>query len=541
MRRRLSIARGTTLLALCLFAAPAAGQVGPEDSGFDPDVPGGDDVEPEPSRGDDVEPSISPEDDVEPSRDVEPAEEGRETPDEEVERRQQPTEEETLPPDGLAERPMLPRIGIDVMYPRRGVVGQGAAVASINEVGEDVFVYFNLGTVFVGRNWAIAPRLPIRLRIVDGDPETDAVIREEDWDEPSDWARLLAFFQWGHVGDPYYVRYGELNGVTVGHGTLINRYYNTVDIDRYQGGVYSFLDPGLVGGEVMIDNLFDPEVMAARPFVRPLDAFGALPFALQKLKLGATFAVDRAAPLRVRTDEEGEILIDEDFEPRVAETDFVPMLGLDLEVPVVSRPHFDMVPYVDFNTVDMEGSGVHAGSYFVARFDTLKEWRTRLEYRYSGAGYQADYVNPFYEIHRVRYRADKSKLAWLRDETLHEGKNGFYMETEFRWVGLMRYTVVYSNDEGPDNTDLVMKLRFPQLGPMRLSAFFARLDFDGADDFFDPQDTVLAVSARYNIGDLFFIKARLVNEWWMRHTDSGSSAFETTTDYDLGFGLLLKF
>src|SRR5690606_24695767 len=97
------------------------------------------------------------------------------------------------------------------------------------------------------QRWRIAPRIPLRIRLIDDAPETDDVIRTEDWDEVSDWARLAGYVQYGRFGEPYVVRYGELDGVTIGHGSLVNRYYNTIDIDHYQGGVFASLDFGFGG------------------------------------------------------------------------------------------------------------------------------------------------------------------------------------------------------------------------------------------------------------------------------------------------------
>ena len=450
-----------------------------------------------------------------------------------------------LPADGEADRPTRPRVGVDLMYPGDGIVGQAGAALSFGLVGEDMFLHLVLSTVIAGDEWAVAPRLPIRFRLVDNSPKTRWILREEDWDEVSDFARLLAFFQWGHVGDPFYLRVGELPGVSVGHGTIVNRYYNTIDIDHYQGGLYTHLDLDVAGGEALLDNLFDPEVAVARGFMRPLQLVDAdLPYFARNMKIGVTLGADFRAPTRVATHPLTQaILADDDFHAIVIDRSIVPLMGADLEVPVWSSPHFDMVPYVDINSVDANSVGVHFGSFFNVRFDTLTEWRTRLEYRYSGSGYDPDYVSPFYEIHRLRYRNDETKLAWLR-AGWDGGRHGFYGESELRLIGTMRLTMVFSRDQGPPgepaDTDLALRLRFPQIGPVGLTFFFARMDFDGIDDFLDPTNTVFAVSARYNVLDLFYVQARVVNEWWLKHSTSGATGFETTTDFDIGVGLLLN-
>jgi hypothetical protein len=107
-------------------------------------------------------------------------------------------------------------------------------------------------------------------------------------------------------------------------------------------------------------------------------------------------------------------------------------------------------------------------------------------------------------------------------------------------AGVMRYMMVYANDEGPKNADLLMRLQFPKLGPLRLSCFLARFDFDNSDDFMDFQDTVLSISGRYKIQGRGFVRFRVTKEWWLTQNEEGQGTYETTWDYDIGAGLLLK-
>lgn len=539
-------------LACALVPALASGSAGaqapdpvePEPVPFEdvePDQPvDPDDVEPDsPDYDDDVEPDSPLFDDVEP--DVEPADPatGPDATLDEAEQKRKARRAE-LPADGEADRPAMPRVGIDLIYPGQGMVGQGGAALAFSQVGEDMFLTLNLSTVFVFEDFAIAPRLPLRLRVVDNKPHTKEVVREQDWDEVSDFARLLAFFQYGHVGDPFFLRFGELAGATIGHGSFVNRYYNTADIDHYQGGVFVYGDASLVGAELLVDNVLSPEVALARAFVRPLDWLGGLPWILRKLKFGVTGGADFRAPAKLGT-VNGDIQTDDTNSPVVLSEEPLPMVGTDLEVPVVSTPYFDLVPYLDLNLLDGDALGVHAGTYITVRFDPMTEWRTRVEYRYALPGYDPSYVNPFYEIQRLRMNAEQTKLEWLRGPATAEPRHGFYIESEFHMIGTMRYAVVFAEAEGPDNTDLVMRLQFPKLGPVSLSFFFARLEFDGLEDFFDPHNTVFAVTGRYNIMELFYVQLRVINEWWLRPTESGGGTFETTTDFDVGFGVLLDF
>ncbi len=443
-----------------------------------------------------------------------------------------------LPPDGLAHRPYLPAIDRDMISPHQRGAGRGTAQLSLARVGEDLFADLNLVYVFETGPWRIAPRLPLRLRIEDEPPTTDDLIRTEDWDEVSDWARLLAFVQLGRHGDPYYLRYGELNGVTVGHGSLVNRYFNSVDIDHYHGGVFGSVDLGLVGGEALLDNVFDPELLVGRAYVRPFDPLD-WPLPARKLKLGVTLGADFTAPLAVREDG-GKLFADPDWTPEVLSDEVAGLFSVDLEVPALSLPHIDVVPYLDFATVDGKGVGFHLGTYVNVRFNKASSWRSRIEYRWLGDRYLPGYVSPFYEIERYSYLGGRPKLRQLRDSEVGGAHNGFYYEGDLRLSGLMRYTLIYATSGRKRGHDLLMRLRLPHLGPLRLTLFFARLGFDGFDNLFAADRSVGGASARVLLAEYFFVRTALVNEWWLDRGEDGRQRFETTLNFTLGGGVLIR-
>jgi hypothetical protein len=475
--------------------------------------------------------------------------------------------------EGLADRAVMPRMGMDFTYPEEGTLGQIGAGVGFGQVGEDLFLTLNLSMVIAGDDWAIAPRVPLRLCVVDNAPETADVVRTEDWDEIGDFARLVAFAEYGRHGDSFYVRFGEFVGSSVGHGTLVNQYYNTVDIDHYQAGIIGALDMGIAGGEVMLDNVFDPEVVVARPYVRPFRWLDSWPAMFRNLKIGVTVGGDFQAPLELVMPPSpavtglgvgaqvggafgfGTVLgaangaksptaaVVHDGQHRAGEARSlaIPLLGFDLEIPFLNLEHVAVVPYLDVNTIDTQGIGVHFGTFVTVQFGTFIDWRTRLEYRLSGAGYEPTYVDAFYEVHRLVYRDGLPKLGWLRTGP-KRSRTGFSIESEFRLLGTMRLLMSIAHDEGgkgaPPSNDLVMRLLFPEIGPVAVSAYFARLDFHTADELFDLENSVFVINARYNVMDYFYVRARVVNEWWLRHEPSGQSSYETTTDFDLGVGLM---
>ncbi|TNF34486.1 MAG: hypothetical protein EP329_07195 [Deltaproteobacteria bacterium] len=452
----------------------------------------------------------------------------------------EPAPEKTLPPDGMAHRPNLPSVDRDMLNPRQGGAGRGSATLEISKIGEDTFVDLDFVYVFKPGKWRIAPQLPIRLRILDEHPEDDGLIRNQDWDEVSDWARLLAFVQYGSYDDPFFFRYGQLNGVTIGHGSLVNRYFNTVDVDHYQGGLFTNFDLGFGGGEVMLDNVFDPEILVGRAFVRPFSLFDSWPRALRMIKLGATLGGDFTAPLSVST-ADGAFYAHPDWHPVVLADQIVTLFSTDIEVPAVSTAHLDVVPYMDFATVDGEGFGWHLGTYVNVRFTPESVLHTRLEYRFQGKGYEPGYVSAFYEIQRYSHLGGDPKLAQLLDGEIGKRHDGFYFEGDLRIADAFRFTVLYSTRGGKRGNDLMARLRLRDIGPVSVTLFLGRVGFDGLDNLFAADRTVWGTSVRLNLTDWLFIRGSMVNEWWVKHRpEDGTGYFETDTNFSFGAGLMVR-
>ena len=443
-------------------------------------------------------------------------------------------------PDGEALRPMVPLLERDLVAPRSHPMGHGGATVGISELGEDVFFELNVGYVFQLGDWRIAPRLPLRLRIIDNAPEQAEVVRMEDWDEPSDWARLLAFVQYGRVGDPIVFRYGELSAVTLGHGAIVDRTFNTIDIDHYRGGVYFAGDAGFVGGEVYLDDVFHPEVLVGRAFLRPLMPLKDAPLPVRGLKIAVTVGADFSAPTAVDLGEGGLFATPEHY-PRVLGDRVLPMFGFDLEFPVVGAPHVDVVPYVDFATLEFDTLGLHVGVMTNVRFSGESSLHTRLEYRFIGRDHEPGYISPFYAVERYSFRGGQPKLAALddNDDLLGASYHGVHLEADLRIAGILQWAFAFASSGRDRANDLMTRLKFPNLGPVRLTLFLARLGFSGADDLFMADRTTAGIGVHVRIGDLFFVRGRVANEWWLEHSETRTH-YETTFNWDVGGGLVIR-
>jgi hypothetical protein len=228
---------------------------------------------------------------------------------------------------------------------------------------------------------------------------------------------------------------------------------------------------------------------------------------------------------------------------RTREQDILPLIGVDLEFPIWDTSTFQLLPYVDLNSVDLGGLGVHAGLRTNIVFSPSMRWTTKAEFHYATPGYQPRYVSPFYQIERLSYRGGLTKLAWLRDEgsgSLDRDRYGFSVESELSLPGRMKLFVAFADEEGSNNSDLMLRFTLPEIHGLQASVSYVRLGFGDLANLIDPENTVFATSARYHIGEYFYVAARVVNEWWLNQEPDRMKDYATTLNYDVGVGALLQ-
>ena len=132
------------------------------------------------------------------------------------------------------------------------------------------------------------------------------------------------------------------------------------------------------------------------------------------------------------------------------------------------------------------------------------------------------------------------KLALARAQP-QGARHGFAVDASFEMSGLFHFEIAAADLEGANNTDLMMKLTLTGIGDLHLSLYYASLGAETTGDLFDLENAVFAASARYHIGEHFFIAARLVNDWWVTQDAQGAGQLQTVLNYDIGIGTSLQF
>ncbi len=153
----------------------------------------------------------------------------------------------------------------------------------------------------------------------------------EAWDSPSTWLRLIRYVSYGQPYDPFYFRFGELDYLTIGHGSIMSGYSN---YDRRGLSLNFRRSDNRTGVETVFNDFGNPAIFGGRvfhrPFLRPEPKNNNF---FTRFELGATYLTDINPDLQ----EMGE-------DPLTA-------LGVDVGFPIIERSTFRLDLYNDITVL----------------------------------------------------------------------------------------------------------------------------------------------------------------------------------------------
>lgn len=232
---------------------------------------------------------------------------------------------------------------------------------------------FDVGVDVAGESYAFG--LGARLRYLAG-----TGVRSEDWDSPSEIARLLRYLDYTGAGSVRAtVAVGELGGVRLGHGSIVDGYTSSLDVDHGHVGAQLRAAYRGVRLAAMIDDVIAPRIAGMRVAADLGDVVAA-----------TTVAVDMTAPSM-----DGPVV--------------VPIAGVDLELAGASDDGlFAGALYSDV-VASRTGAGLHLGAGgSVALGDTDARLGMRGEVRLATRGHVPGWIGPLYERAR-RQRVDDAR------------------------------------------------------------------------------------------------------------------------------------
>jgi hypothetical protein len=204
-------------------------------------------------------------------------------------------------------------------------------------------------------------------------------LRCEDWDDRGEWTRILRHWHLGSKSGGWQVQAGEVTAATIGHGSLVQRYFAGARFDRYRTGATAQIDAAAWGLQLLAGDVTAPHTFAGRAWLRPARTTGA-----------GTFAVAAQAGWDAAWDSD-----------RPATDQRAPRVGLDTEVTLWQAGPTRLQAYADWLVAFAGGGGLHAGLDLRHAPTKGNKWSLQAEARLLRGQYRPVLLDPTSELDRL--------------------------------------------------------------------------------------------------------------------------------------------
>jgi hypothetical protein len=237
-------------------------------------------------------------------------------------------------------------------------------------------------------------------------------LRRADWDQASDFARVIRYAVIGAQEQPFYLNVSRLYDQSFGHGTVVRDYNANIDYNTARLGANLDFNRSAVGVQAMANDLVNPDVVGLLAFVRPMRPYSD-DIVLRSLSIGVSYVHGVNLP-RVLRYESG--LYSPSFDQPIPQVDGslklvggryrqVDIIGGDLEAKVVRTQTADLKLYFDYHRMRSFGGGATVGSLF--RFSGGRPaWhavRARAELTYFDPDYLPSFFDTYHDIFQYQY------------------------------------------------------------------------------------------------------------------------------------------
>lgn len=425
----------------------------------------------------------------------------------------------------------------------------------------------------------LAFRAPLRFHM------SDWSLREQDWDEASDFFRLgqcvridwsaEGRFQrergfcrpWDVVKDDYYVstRLAPIQDFSLGHGTILNGFSNTIDPDHFQSAVVTdFQLHEFVTGHLLLDNVTNPNLMGGtisfQPFAYEREETEDSYEESNRFQLELTAVSDIGAPDRVLT-AFGRPISDNHANLLYTRKP-VTVLGADLQYRYIFGRQINFELHADANYIADHGMGSHAQALFIYNHpDGIYSWRGVGEFRYVERDYIPNYFDSYYFIQRQQFNltaqasdasagigdAIVTKQQFLNSLPRGQFDAGYYIALEgevYSGEGSDRRVVangrVYIADNLGRNADgqFLVSLGLHRLGgEFDVTALYSRQNWSMLRDIFQLNNTLIKLLVRWDFSEYFYLLMNYGRIWQLvADASSGGAGYQSQNELTFSLG-----
>lgn len=363
---------------------------------------------------------------------------------------------------------------------------------------------------------------------VDGDEPTfeiyegDWILDDGDWqDYLSLYLNKFSYLRLGHKNEDFYLNAGSLNDTTLGNGTIIDGYTNTLyEPETSIFGVLLDIDGELfnfpyIGFESFLSDVARVDFFGGRLYARPFSAL-EIPV-ISNIEFAGTGVIDRDPYIFSDTESVSD--------------DTVLIYGADITIPFIDTPIFTLDISGDLVIQDETNAQIYGLS---GKLISLIDYK--LEYLSYGDDYIDDYFNSAYDLNRTSdnfeiYHNGGGVEAGqdINASAGFEIMKAIYFEAELG--GLMTL-----NDSVPDAT-LSGTLSIDEDILQIFSAEFSyyKTGIDTLDSIVDPVDAIIGGGLYYYSGNM--VVSFLVDVAYNSDAETTDDQWITNTALSVNFQL----
>ncbi|MFT5429957.1 MAG: hypothetical protein ACI9OJ_000630, partial [Myxococcota bacterium] len=223
------------------------------------------------------------------------------------------------------------------------------------------------------------------------------------------------------------------------------------------------------------------------------------------------------------------------------------LMGFDLGWEFHPTDTFAITPYTDLNILSNTGGvAYHLGVMMTFDIASKVVLGTRVEYRAINGDMAPAWVNSWYEVERIDYFDGVPKLGFFeaRDAIGDDAVcHGWHASLDISILKAVTITAILEDYQGDNNANLMIRLMLPYMGGFKLSAYYAKRNFDDASEAFDLDRGLLVAELKYKFWGPMFAFAQYSREWRLKEGGGriGEESYETINDWDMGVGAEFTF
>ncbi len=292
---------------------------------------------------------------------------------------------------------------------------------------DDALVDLYLYSTLVFENFGFSLLLPLRILVFDKNDDTDtyfSVLPKRDWDEPRDFLAILTEFNYGHPDEKYYFYYGTFNNFTLGNGTILGHYFNTITSGFPKRSINLHIKTDYIGLKMITDDVISPNIVGGRIYLKPFAFINKESYA-NNLNLGFSVVYDINIPEELKVSTKNQLKESDKYDN---------ILGVDADFKVWQNLYYSITPKIALNMLSFAGKGVHIGvEQKINIFAINSSLEFEANYILGQSNYSPQYFDTFYDVDKFYFQGNNRKYAYFATKTFEnlDLLHGFSLKTNF--------------------------------------------------------------------------------------------------------------